>query len=128
MPLPLILLAVIASGATLGAVNGVMVWKLGIPSIVVTLGTMTIYRGTIFLLTGGAWINAHQMSAGFKAFPRAGILGLPVMAWIAIAVIAAMAVLVNRTALGRALFAVGGNREAARRSGINVNRSCTRNV
>ncbi|MFN7053227.1 MAG: ABC transporter permease, partial [Gemmobacter sp.] len=56
VPLPLILLVVIALGAALGAVNGLMVWQLGIPSIVVTLGTMTIYRGTIFLLTDGKWI------------------------------------------------------------------------
>ena len=67
----------------LGAVNGLLVWKVGIPSIVVTLGTMTIYRGTIFLISDGKWINAHEMTDGFKAFPRAHLLGLPVMSWIA---------------------------------------------
>ena len=113
IPLPLILLAVIALGAALGAVNGLLVWKLGIPSIVVTLGTMTIYRGSIFLMTGGAWINAHQMSAGFKAFPRHVVAGLPVMAWIGIAGIAAVAVLLTRTPLGSAFRAVGGNPHAA---------------
>ncbi|MFG6081068.1 ABC transporter permease [Paracoccus litorisediminis] len=123
VPLPLILLAVIALGAALGAVNGLMVWKLGIPSIVVTLGTMTIYRGTIFLLTGGAWINAHQMSEGFKAFPRTIIAGLPVMTWIALAVVAGVAVLMNRTALGRAFHAVGGNPHAAVYTGISVGRT-----
>ena len=106
VPLVVILPMVIALGAVLGAVNGVLVWLLGIPSIVVTLGTMTIYRGTIFLLTDGAWINAHQMSDAFKAFPRAVILGLPVMAWIAVAVIAGFVLLLSRTALGRAFYAV----------------------
>ena len=123
VPLPLILLAVIALGAVLGAVNGLLVWKLGIPSIVVTLGTMTIYRGSIFLLTGGAWINAHQMSAGFKAFPRMMIAGLPVMTWIALAIVAAVAVLMTRTALGRAFYAVGGNPHAAVYAGISVGRT-----
>lgn len=123
VPLPLILLTVVALGAALGAVNGALVWLLGIPSIVVTLGTMTIYRGTIFLLTGGAWINAHQMSAGFKAFPRMVVAGLPVMAWIAIAVIAAMAVVMTRTPLGRAFYAVGGNPHAAVYTGISVGRT-----
>lgn len=123
VPLPAILLVVVALGAALGAINGLLVWRLSIPSIVVTLGTMTIYRGIIFLLTDGKWINAHQMSAGFKAFPRAALLGLPVMAWIAIAVIAGMAVLVNRTAIGRALFAVGGNPHAAVYTGISVGRT-----
>lgn len=123
VPLPLILLAVVALGAALGAVNGLLVWKLGIPSIVVTLGTMTIFRGTIFLMTGGAWINAHQMSEGFKAFPRAVLLGLPVMAWIGIAGIAAIALLLTRTPLGRAFYAVGGNPHAAVYAGISVGRT-----
>lgn len=122
-PLLVIIPAVIMLGAALGAFNGVLVWALGIPSIVVTLGTMTIYRGTIFLLTDGAWINAHQMSAAFKAFPRAMFLGLPVMGWIAIAAIAAFALLLSRTPLGRAFYAVGGNPHAAVYTGISVGRT-----
>lgn len=123
VPLPLILLTVIALGATLGAVNGLLVWKLDIPSIVVTLGTMTIYRGIIFLLTDGKWINAHEMTEGFKALPRLIFLGLPIMAWMAVAVIALAVVLVRRTALGRAFFAVGGNAHAAVYTGISVGRT-----
>lgn len=123
VPLPAILLVAIALGAALGAVNGLLVWKLNIPSIVVTLGTMTIYRGIIFLLTDGKWINAHQMSEGFKAFPRAVILGLPVMAWIALAIVAGFALLVSRTPLGRAFYAVGGNPHAAVYTGIDVGRT-----
>ncbi|WP_410216581.1 ABC transporter permease [Paracoccus sp. (in: a-proteobacteria)] len=123
VPLPLILLAVVVLGAALGALNGVLVWKLGIPSIVVTLGTMTIYRGSIFLMTNGAWINAHQMSEGFKAFPRQMIAGLPVMAWIAVVVVVLVAVLMTRTPLGRAFYAVGGNPHAAVYTGISVGRT-----
>lgn len=123
VPLPLILLGVVALGAALGAVNGLLVWKLGIPSIVVTLGTMTIYRGTIFLLTGGAWINAHQMSDAFKALPRAVIAGLPIMAWIAVVAVAGIALLMTRTPLGRAFYAVGGNPHAAVYTGISVGRT-----
>ncbi|MDN5567702.1 MAG: ABC transporter permease, partial [Paracoccus sp. (in: a-proteobacteria)] len=88
-----------------------------------TLGTMTIFRGAIFLLTEGAWINAHQMSAVFKAFPRHVLLGLPVMAWICIAVIAAVTVLMTRTPLGRAFYAVGGNAHAAVYTGLSVGRT-----
>ncbi len=123
VPLPVVLISVIALGAVLGAINGLLVWKLNIPSIVVTLGTMTIYRGTIFLLTKGAWINAHQMSEGYKAFPRMVILGLPVMAWIMVAIVLVFFVLVNRTPLGRAFFAVGGNPHAAVYTGISVGRT-----
>ena len=123
VPLPLILLAAIALGAALGAANGLLVWKVGIPSIVVTLGTMTIYRGLIFLMTDGKWVNAHEMTDGFKALPRAMFLGLPVMSWIAIALIAAFAVVMSRTTLGRAFFAVGGNPHAAVYTGLNVGRT-----
>ena len=123
VPLPVILCAVVALGAALGAVNGVLVWKLGIPSIVVTLGTMTIFRGTIFLMTDGKWVNAHEMSDAFKALPRHVILGLPVMSWVAIATIAVFAVALTRTALGRAFYAVGGNPHAAVYAGIDVGRT-----
>lgn len=123
VPLPLILLVVIAFGAALGAINGVLVWKVGIPSIVVTLGTMTIYRGVIFLMTDGKWVNAHQMSDGFKALPRTVFLGFPMMSWIAFALIAIFAVLMTRTALGRAFYAVGGNPHAAVYAGINVGKT-----
>lgn len=123
VPLPLILLAAVALGAAMGAVNGVLVWKAGIPPIVVTLGTMTIYRGIIFLITDGAWVNAHQMSDSFKALPRAVVLGLPVMSWIAIAVILAGAVFLKRTAIGRSFYAVGGNPHAAVYTGIDVGRT-----
>jgi rhamnose transport system permease protein len=123
VPLPVILVTVIALGAALGAVNGLLVWKVGIPSIVVTLGTMTIYRSMIFLMTDGKWVNAHQMSDGFKALPRAVLLGFPVMSWIAFALIALFAVFMTRTALGRALYAVGGNPHAAVYAGINVGKT-----
>jgi rhamnose transport system permease protein len=123
VPLPFILLSVIVLGALLGAINGLLVWKVGIPSIVVTLGTMTIYRGTIFLITDGKWINAHEMTEGFKALPRSQILGLPVMSWIALGLIVAVAVLLRRTALGRSFFAVGGNPHAAVYTGLDVGRT-----
>lgn len=123
VPLPLIIAAAVALGAALGSVNGLLVWKVGIPSIVVTLGTMTIYRGIIFLLTNGKWINAHEMTDGFKAFPRAHFLGLPVLSWTAILAIILFSLLIRRTALGRSFYAVGGNPHAAVYAGIDVGRT-----
>lgn len=123
VPLALIVPAAVLLGAALGAVNGLLVWKVGIPSIVVTLGTMTIFRGAIFLMTDGKWVNAHEMTDGFKALPRAVILGLPVMSWTAIALIAVFALVLTRTALGRAFYAVGGNPHAAVYAGINGGRT-----
>jgi rhamnose transport system permease protein len=123
VPIPALIALAILVGAGLGAINGALVWQLGIPPIVVTLGTLTIYRGLIFVLSGGEWVNAHQMSDAFKAFARADILGLPVLSWSAVLVIGAVAVLLTRTPLGRAFYAVGGNPTAAVYAGIDVGRT-----
>ncbi len=123
VPLILIIPAVTLLGAALGAINGLLIWKLDIPSIVVTLGTMTVFRGIIFLLTDGKWVNAHEMTDGFKALPRAHILTQPVLSWIAFAAILIFALVLISTTLGRALYAVGGNPNAAVYSGPNVGRT-----
>lgn len=123
LPVALLVLAAILTGALAGAVNGLLVWKLDIPPIVVTLGTMTIYRGIIFLISDGKWINAHEMTDGFKALPRASLLGVPVLSLAAIIVIAIMAIALKRLATGRAFYAVGGNPHAAVYTGIDVGRT-----
>ena len=123
--LPIIVTLVVATGfgACLGMFNGILVWKLDIPPIVVTLGTMTIFRGTIFLLTEGKWGNSHEMSGTFKAFPRSELLGLPVLSWFAIAAVILFTIVMTRTTLGRAFYAAGGNPHAATYAGINVGRT-----
>lgn len=122
-PIVAILLVATGFGTILGMINGVLVWKLDIPPIVVTLGTMTIFRGTIFLLTEGKWVNSHEMTHAFKAFPRTELLGLPVLAWAAVAVVVLFSVIMTRTTLGRAFYAVGGNPNAAAYVGIDVGRT-----
>ena len=110
------------SAPLLGAVNGLLVWKLGLPSIVVTLGTLAVYRGSIYLLAGGAWVNSHRMSPAFLDFIRIPILGLTVLTWFAIVAIAAAFVPCARTSAGRNLFAAGSNPLAAVYSGIDPGR------
>lgn len=123
LPVVVILAVALALGALMGMVNGLLVWKLSIPPIVVTLGTMTIYRGIIFLISDGAWVNAHEMSPSFTGFPRTQILGLPVLAWFGILAALAVALMIARTPLGRAFYAVGGNPHAAVYTGISVGRT-----
>ncbi len=123
LPVPLIVAGAVVMGAGLGAINGLLVWKLAIPPIVVTLGTLTIYRGLVFVISDGQWINAHEMSDAFSALPRAQVLGLPMLSWFAIAGVAAFAALVRYTALGRAFYAVGGNPSAAVYAGISPGRT-----
>lgn len=118
----LIVLSIVA-GALLGCINGLLVWKLDMPSIVVTLGTLTIFRGVIFLLSDGQWVNAHEMSAAYKDLPRMAVLSIPVLSWAAVFCIACMLILMNRTPSGRAFYAVGGNPDAAVYTGINVGKT-----
>jgi rhamnose transport system permease protein len=123
IPVIFLVLIAIALGAVFGAINGLLVWKLDMPPIVVTLGTMTVFRGIIFLLTDGKWINAHEMSDSFKALPRDSLAGIPVLSWASIIVILIMFIVLGRTALGRSLFAVGGNSNAAVYAGIDPGRT-----
>lgn len=123
IPIPLLVALGIVIGTALGAVNGLLVWKLDIPPIVVTLGTLTIYRGIIFVISGGEWVNAHQMSPAFKALPRMVLLGLPLLSWIAVVMMGVMALFITRTPLGRAFYAAGGNPTAAVYTGIDVGRT-----
>jgi len=122
-PIPLIIAVSVGLGTLLGMLNGLLVWKLSIPPIVVTLGTMTIFRGMIFLLSDGKWVNSHEMSPAFKAIPRTDLLGLPLMSWIAVLAVLIFAVVMTRTTLGRAFYAVGGNPHAATYAGIDVGRT-----
>jgi rhamnose transport system permease protein len=113
----------LGSGAVLGAINGLLVWKLRLPPIVVTLGTLSVYRGVIFLLSVGEWVNENEMSRGFVSFPRAEFLGLTMLTWIAILVAAVFIVGLRGTRFARDLYAAGGNPEAAAASGIDAGRA-----
>src|SRR5262245_61433928 len=63
LPVALTIAAALGLGLVLGAFNAALIALLGMPAIVVTLGTMSIYRGLVFLVSGGAWINAHELGA-----------------------------------------------------------------
>lgn len=123
IPVPLLIVLAIAIGAALGAFNGALVWKLGIPPIVVTLGTLTVYRGLTFVVSGGAWVSADQMSPAFIALQRGSLFGLPVLSWFAVVAVAVFFVLMTRTPLGRSIHAAGVNPTAAVYAGIDVGRT-----
>lgn len=123
LPIPLLIAGCVVVGAALGGFNGILVWKLDIPPIVVTLGTLTIFRGLVFVISGGAWVNAAQMSQEFIQLQRGAFLGLPILSWFAIVVAALVYLLMTRTAAGRAFYAIGVNPTAAVYTGINVGRT-----
>jgi rhamnose transport system permease protein len=111
-------LAASAVGLLLGIVNGWLIGYLALPPIVVTLGTMSVYRGAVFVLSGGTWVSAHQMPPHFIAFPLDRLLGLPHLVWIAAAAIAALAWVARFTRFGRDLYAIGNAPQCAGYIGI----------
>lgn len=117
-----VLFIALASGTLLGAINGLLVWRLKLPPIVVTLGTLSVYRGLIYLLSGGTWVNDNQMSPAFLGFVRYELLGLTTLSWLAIIGTAGAALFMRYTVLGRDLYAAGGNPAAATYTGIDPGR------
>jgi rhamnose transport system permease protein len=122
MPVVLTIATSLALGLVLGAINAVLIAVIRMPPIVVTLGTMSLYRGAVFLVSGGAWVNAHEFGPGYLAFPMSRTLGLTHICWLAVIAIVAGLVFLNRTMRGRELYAFGGNRAAARYVGIDESR------
>lgn len=118
VPLILMIAAGVAVGLVLGMINGALVALLGIPPIVVTLGTLAVYRGMIIILAGGDQVNASEMGTVFQAFPKQVFLGLTTPIWIAIGVSILFWLFLNLTRTGRGFYAVGGNPVAARYCGI----------
>ena len=110
----------LALGVGLGAVNGALIAWLTMPPIVVTLGTMSIYRGLVFVVSGGAWVNAHELGERFVAFPNQRLAGVTHIVWIALCVIVASVLFLHHLRKGRELYALGGNPAAARYVGIDA--------
>ena len=122
LPLVLVMLAAVVIGLLLGLVNGYLIGYLDLPPIVVTLGTMSVYRGLVFVLSGGAWVSSHQMPANFIAFPLGQLFGVTHLVWIAAAAIIATWLLARYTRFGRDLYAIGNQPLAARYVGISTAR------
>jgi len=122
-PLAAVLAATLAVGGLAGLVNGLVVTKGRVTPFVVTLGTMSIARGLAHLLTGAQPISGFRPA--FHFLGAGEILAVPVPILLFLASVAAAAVLLERTRLGRYLYAIGGNLQAARLSGIPVDRCTT---
>ncbi|WP_020227749.1 ABC transporter permease [Acidovorax sp. MR-S7] len=107
------------SAAAIGAVNGACVALLGMPPFMVTLGTLSIASGAAFYITHG--MPVYGMPTAFtEDFGRAVWIGVPAVTVIAMVIVAGLVVVQRRTALGRHLYAIGGNVQAARQSGLSV--------
>ncbi|MBK6387061.1 MAG: ABC transporter permease [Rhodoferax sp.] len=116
-----VLIAVaLAVGGLLGSLNGWLITGFGLPPIVVTLGTLSAYRGAIFVASKGAWISDQDIHDAIKGLPREVWLGLPALVWFAFVVVALTAVFLKLRREGREIYALGGNPHAATYVGISV--------
>jgi len=117
-PLALALTAALAAGVVCGLGNGLLVSQGGLPPFIVTLGTMSIARGAALLVTEGRPISGFAPSFRVLATGRAGFVPAPVIATAVVYLAAHVAL--TRTTFGRYVYAIGGNEEATRLSGVAV--------
>lgn len=117
-PLIVPLVAGVTVGVLIGAFNGIIITKGKVPPFIVTLGTMTIARGLALIFSGGRPVS--NLSSSFAYIGGGQFLGIPFPIVILIVVFIGCLIVLKKTVLGRYIYAVGGNEEAARASGINV--------
>lgn len=110
----------VATGTAFGAANGLLAARLRLPPFIATLGMMGIARGLTYVYLEGA--PRYGFTGSFLALAQRPVAGLPASVWLMLALAVGAHVLMTRTAFGRAVFALGGNEEAARLSGIPVER------
>lgn len=122
VPVVIALLAGLAFGAVCGLLNGVLVRFGNVPALVVTLGTLYVFRGIGFFWAGGQQINADELPPGFLSFGTATVLGVPWLILIALVVVVVAGIFLRNYRSGRELYAMGSNPEAARLAGIPVGR------
>jgi ribose transport system permease protein len=118
VPIPLAFIAGIIAGGICGLLNGVLVTKVKIPPIIVTLGTLTIIRGTAFIIVGGNTV--FGMPEGYRILGRGYVGFIPIPVLIMIIFFILFFIVLNNLNFGRYIYAIGSNEEAALISGINV--------
>jgi len=120
LPMPVVIVLVLIAGALAGLLNGLVIVKLNLPSLAVTIGTLALFRGLAYVLLGDQAVA--DFPAGYTAFGMntlgASFIPLPFVIVIAAAVL--FTVLLQATAFGRSLYAIGANPTAAAFSGIEV--------
>jgi rhamnose transport system permease protein len=123
LPPLLALLLGMALGSALGSLNGLIIAGGGVPPIIATLGTLSIYRGLIFLYSGTkATINASELPPSFRQLAKGTPLGAPNLILFAIVVAVAVYYFLRFTRTGRDIYTVGSNPDAARFAGIRTQR------
>jgi rhamnose transport system permease protein len=110
-------------GAVCGLVNGVLVRYGKVPALVVTLGTLYMYRGITYSWAGGSQVNADELPGHFLNFANDDLLGVPWLVLIAVVVVGGVSLMMRNYRVGRELYAMGSSPPAAELAGIRVARN-----
>jgi ribose transport system permease protein len=111
----------IAVGAAAGAVNGLLIAAARLPPFIATLGTMSVGRGLVFIVTGA--VGVYSLPESFQLIGNGEIAGVPFAIIVTVLVAAGTGAMLSQTRFGQHVYAMGSNLEAARRSGIPVRRN-----
>lgn len=122
LPIPVVLLAGLGAGAVLGLVNGLLVALARVPALVITLGTLYIYRGVVLTWAGGDRVDASDLPRPFLAMGTRTVLGFPVLTAVAVVVLAVVGYYLHTARGGRELYAIGSDPDAAALYGLPVRR------
>lgn len=122
LPTIAVFAAGVAVGALLGLVNGLLVAIGRVPALVITLGTLYIYRGIVLSWAGSSRINASDLPAGFLALGTKQVLTIPVLFVIAVVVLVGVGYFLQTARSGRELYAIGSDPDAAELYGLAVRR------
>lgn len=118
MPLIVSVLAALVACAIIGLINGFIVSKIAVPSLIATMGMVTIVRGLLLILTGGYPITQNIAALDFLGNGYLGGIPIPVIVFFIMVVI--FHIILTKTKYGRYVLSVGGNQEASKLNGINV--------
>lgn len=122
LPIVAVILAGVLTGALLGLVNGLLVGFGRVPALVITLGTLYIYRGVVLSWAGSDRINPSDLPDAFSNLGTKTILTIPVLFIVAMAVVVAVGYYLHTARGGRELYAIGSDPDAAVLYGLNVRR------
>lgn len=109
--------ASILIGALCGAVNAFLITKLSLPPIITTLATNYLFRGAAIVMTGGSWVNNFPKE--FTKYGTGRLFGTSNVFWMFVAILIAVSYMMSYLNIGRKIYAVGTNSDAAEKSGIN---------
>lgn len=109
-------------GLVCGFVIGLIVSKGKVIPIIATLGMQYIYRGLTYFVSNTKWVSSDQMLTGYKTFAQKGFLGINNLFWIVLVLFVVILAFLKWTGFGRQIYEVGSNADAAKISGINIDR------